>query len=163
MSSAKPFTLVVILVLAIGHTVPALAGWNEGVAAFTSKKFQAAARQFKAIVKQNPDGSRGHYMLGLSLGMAKRKEEALHHLGKTYDLNPNDLSVSKVALGRAYNGSGQHSEAEKVLKEALKPVWHQLGFAYEKQKKYAESIEAYQNAGYSAAAGRVRKASGRRR
>jgi len=162
MSSAKAFTLVVILVLAIGHTAPALAGWDEGVAAFTSKKFQAAARQFQAIVKQNPDGWRGHYMLGLSLGMAKRKEEALHHLGKTYGLNPNDLSV-KVALGRAYNGSGQHSEAEKVLKEALKPVWHQLGVAYEKQKKYAESIEAYQNAGYSAAAGRVRKASGRRR
>ena len=96
MSSAKAFALMLILVLAIGHTT-ALAGWDEGVAAFTSKNFQQAARQFQAIVKQNPDGWRGHYMLGLSLKNARRKEEALHHLRKAYDLNPNDLSV-KVAL-----------------------------------------------------------------
>ena len=160
MSFARSSSLMLILILV--HTVPALAGWDEGVAAFTSKNFRQAVQQFKIVVRKDPDGAMGHYMLGLSLEQLKRKEETLHHLRKAYDLNPNDLSI-KVALGRAYNGNGQHKSAEKVLKEALRPVWQQLGFAYEKQKKYSQSIEAYQNADDSAAARRVRKASGKRR
>ena len=108
----KYLTLIISLLL-IGAG-PALAGWDEGVAAFTSKNYQAAAGEFQALVKQNPDGYRGHYMLGLSLEKLKRKEEALHHLRKAYDLNPNDLSI-KVALGRAYFYVRRYSDVTKLL------------------------------------------------
>ena len=109
----KSLTLIVALSLLAG-ALPALAGWDEGVAAFTSKNFQGAVTEFQELVKQNPDGWRGHYMLGLSLEQLKRKEEALHHLRKAYDLNPNDLSI-KVALGRAYKNVRRYGDVTKLL------------------------------------------------
>ena len=108
----KPTVLLVSLLL-IG-AVPTLAGWEEGVAAFTSKNYQGAATEFKELVDQNPEGYRGHYMLGLSLEQLGRKEEALHHLRKAYDLNPNDLSI-KVALGRAYFKVRRYGDVTKLL------------------------------------------------
>ncbi len=109
----KFITLIAASLLLAG-AFPALAGWDEGVAAFTSKNFQGAVTEFQELVKQNPDGWRGHYMLGLSLEQLKRKEEALHHLRKAYDLNPNDLSI-KVALGRAYNNVRRYGDVTKLL------------------------------------------------
>lgn len=93
---------------------PALAGWEEGVAAFTKKDYKTAATEFQAMVDQNPDDPRGHFMLGLSLGVLNRKEEGLNHLRKAYDLNPNDLSI-KIELGRAYFSGRLYSEAAKLL------------------------------------------------
>lgn len=112
----KPFTSTVLVVVAamLLTSLPALAGWDEGVAAFTSKNFQGAVTEFQELVKQNPDGWRGHYMLGLSLEQLKRKEEALHHLRKAYDLNPNDLSI-KVALGRAYKNVRRYRDVTQLL------------------------------------------------
>lgn len=112
----KPFTSTVLVVVAamLLMSLPALAGWEEGVAAFHSKNFQGAVNEFQELVKTNPDGWRGHYMLGLSLEQLKRKEEALHHLRKAYDLNPNDLSV-KVALGRAYNNVRRYGDVTQLL------------------------------------------------
>lgn len=109
----RKLVTVLISVSLIG-TLPALAGWDEGVAAFTSKNYQGAATEFKELVDQNPDGWRGHYMLGLSLEQLKRKEEALHHLRKAYDLNPNDLSI-KVALGRAYSKVRRYGDVTQLL------------------------------------------------
>ena len=67
--------------------------------------------------------------------------------------------LSHYYLGQAYSSNQQYRQAETHLKHAqqrasnpqdLKGIWKQLGFAYEKQKKYAQSIEAYQNAGSQA-------------
>ncbi len=107
-------SITLLLALSLIGTVPALAGWEEGVAAFTSKNYQGAAAEFKKLVDQNPDGYRSHYMLGLSLEQLGRKEEALHHLRKAYDLNPNDLSI-KVALGRAYFKVRRYGDVTKLL------------------------------------------------
>lgn len=109
----KTISLFICCLLILG-ALPALAGWDEGVAAFTSKNFDQAITEFQELVKQTPDGWRGHYMLGLSLEQKRRKEEALHHLRKAYDLNPNDLSV-KVALGRAYFNLRRYGDANKLL------------------------------------------------
>ena len=107
-------TTTFLVLLLLSGALPALAGWEEGVAAFTSKNYQGAVTEFQELIKQNPDGWRGHYMLGLSLEQLKRKEEALHHLRKAYDLNPNDLSI-KVALGRAYNNVRRYGDVTKLL------------------------------------------------
>lgn len=103
-----------IVALSMLSALPAAAGWDEGVAAFTSRKYQDAANEFQKLVDQNPEGFRGHYMLGLSLEQLKRKEEALHHLRKAYDLNPNDISI-KVALGRAYFNVRRYGDVTSLL------------------------------------------------
>ena len=111
----KALTVVAaVLIFATGVVTPAEAGWEEGVAAFKSKNFQAAAQEFQKLVDQNPEGFRSHYMLGMSLARLKRKEEALNHLRKAYDLNPNDLSI-KLELGRAYLGVRKYQEVTKLL------------------------------------------------
>lgn len=107
-------TLVLIISLMVAGTGPALAGWEEGVAAFTSGNFELAAQEFRAMVESNPEGYRSHYMLGLSLEKLGRKEEALHHLRQAYDLNPNDLN-NKLALGRSYKNVRRYNDVAKLL------------------------------------------------
>ena len=93
---------------------PALAGWDEGVAAFKAGQFEQAAHEFQQVVNQSPDAASGHYMLGLTLERLKRKEESLNHLRKAYDLNPNDLAT-KMALGRSYTSLRRYGDAAKLL------------------------------------------------
>lgn len=107
-------TLPLVVSFVILSATSALAGWDEGVAAFTSKNYQQAATEFQELVKQNPEGWRGYYMLGLSLEQLKRKEEALQNLRKAYDLNPNDLSI-KIALGRAYFNVRRYGDVTSLL------------------------------------------------
>lgn len=107
-------TLVLVVSLIVAGAGPALAGWEEGVAAFTSKNFEQAAQEFRALVESNPEGYRSHYMLGLCLEQLGRKEEALHHLRQAYDLNPNDLAI-KLALGRAYKNVRRYNDVAKLL------------------------------------------------
>lgn len=109
----KPIVWTLALAMCVS-ALPAMAGWDEGVAAFTSKNYQVAAQHFQELVDAQPDGYRGHYMLGLSLQQLSRKEEALHHLRKAYDLNPNDLNT-KLALGRAYYNLRRYADVSKLL------------------------------------------------
>ncbi|MEM1206290.1 MAG: tetratricopeptide repeat protein [Acidobacteriota bacterium] len=101
-------------VVLVTGALPATAGWDEGVAAFTSKNFETAAAEFQTVVDQNPDGFRGHYMLGASLRRLGRKEEAVNHLRKAYDLNPNDLSI-QLELGNTYYSLRRHRDVAGLL------------------------------------------------
>ncbi len=69
-------------------------------------------------------------------------------------------------VGQAYSSVPQYDAAEGPLKQALQlakdpkdqqQVLKQLGYIYEKQKKWTESIEAYNKAGDSAAVNRVKE------
>ena len=106
--------LLTLSFLMVFAALPALAGWDEGVAAFKAKDFQGAAAEFQELVKQSPDAHSIHYMLGLSLQQLNRKEEALHHLRKAYDLKPSDLAT-QLALGRAYSNLKRYSEVNSLL------------------------------------------------
>jgi len=108
----QALTLVVALSLLVA--LPAFAGWDEGVAAFTAKDYQKAADEFRTVVEKRPDEWRGHYMLGLSLQRLKRKEESLQHLRKAYDLNPNECSC-KLALADSYLSLKRHGDAAALL------------------------------------------------
>jgi tetratricopeptide (TPR) repeat protein len=105
-------TLILAMLFVV--SVPAHADWNAGVAAFRAGDYDRAVREFQALVGQSPEQFQGHYMLGLSLARLDRTEQALHHLRKAYDLNPNDLSV-KLALGHAYNAAGRFQEVARLL------------------------------------------------
>ena len=109
----KPIVLMLMLLVVAG-ALPVLAGWDEGVAAFTKRDYNTAAQEFQGLVDSNPEGWRGHYMLGLSFEQLKKGQEALNHLRKAYDLNPNELSI-KLALGRAYHNAKRYSDVSKLL------------------------------------------------
>ncbi len=92
----------------------ASAGWEEGVAAFKAKEYQRAAAEFQEVVDQQPDLYQGHYMLGQVLVKLNRMQDALPHLRKAYDLNPNEVGVQMV-LGKAYMDSRRYADAVSVL------------------------------------------------
>ncbi len=106
----KSLILIVALLIGAGS---ALADWEKGVAAFQKGDFQTAVKDFQELVAQQ-ESFQGHYMLGLSLGRLNRKEEALNHLRKAYDLNPNDLSV-KLELARAYMSVRRYGDSARLL------------------------------------------------
>lgn len=106
--------LVVFVSLLLAGALTASAGWEEGVAAFSKKDFQTAAQEFQTLADQQPESYRIQYMLGLSLQRLGRKEEALNHLRKAYDLNPNDVAV-KASLGNAYFAVRRYEEVAKLL------------------------------------------------
>ncbi|MEO1366744.1 MAG: tetratricopeptide repeat protein, partial [Acidobacteriota bacterium] len=140
--------LAASLVLATGFVTPAEAGWDEGVAAFKTKNYKVAAQEFQKLVDQNPEGFRSHYMLGMSLARMDRKEEALNHLRKAYDLNPNELSI-KLELGRAYLSARRYQEVTKLLAtvkvatlpaQAKSAFYQMRGEAYLKTNQNARAL-----------------------
>ncbi len=88
--------LLMTLTLSLMMFSVAYAGWEEGVAAFKVGNFKLAAKEFKAATVQNPDTWGYHFMLGVTLPNVGKKELALQHLQKAYDLNPNDLSFKSL-------------------------------------------------------------------
>ena len=103
-----------LALLALASAGVASAGWNEGVAAFQAKNYQAAASEFQEVVDQQPDLFQGHYMLGQTLLKLNRMQDALPHLRKAYDLNSSDVGVAMV-LGKAYTDSRRYADAVGVL------------------------------------------------
>jgi Flp pilus assembly protein TadD len=111
------------------------------------------------------DGSFDNLILlgGAQMG-AKQYDAAVKTLQRAASKNPNDW-LPDYDMGRAYIGNGQFRSAETALKTALdkaksgdqKNIWKQLAYAYEKQQKFEDAILAYNRAGDSAGAERVRK------
>lgn len=84
--------------------------------------------------------------------------------GKTAVSKKGDDWLGHFYLGQAYERAGQYPAAESPLMTAvqkakkpedLKQVWRQLGYVYEKQKRYSDAIEAYRQAGDQNAMARV--------
>jgi len=137
----KSAILIVALLIGAG---PVVADWEKGVAAFQKGDFQNAAQQFQELVDQQ-ESFQGHYMLGLSLGRLNRKEEALNHLRKAYDLNPNDLSV-KLALAEAYLNVRRYAESAKLLGTLASAEISKLDAA-KKKKVYHMRAKAREESG----------------
>lgn len=74
--------------------------------------------------------SRGEYMISTALAYAGRKEQALHHAKRTYDIvfgNKSemadfDISYALMALARAYAICGDGQKAEQYLIECRKSI-----------------------------------------
>jgi tetratricopeptide (TPR) repeat protein len=110
----KALTTAALAILALASAGAASADWQAGVDAFKAGDYQRAAGEFQEVVDQQPDLFQGHYMLGQVLLKLNRMQDALPHLRKAYDLNPNDVAVQMV-LGKAYTDSRRYADAVTVL------------------------------------------------
>ena len=104
-------TLTIVAALAAG---PALAGWEEGVAAFSKGDLNTAVNEFKSVVETQPDWPGGHFMLGRTYLRAKKNQEAITHLRKAYDLDPANAQY-QLFLGDAYVKAGRHADGVAIL------------------------------------------------
>jgi Flp pilus assembly protein TadD len=90
------------------------ADWDKGLAAFKSGNYAEAAKQFQAFVDERPDVYQGHQMLGQCLAKLKRNQEALAHLKKAIELEPNNVGI-QLPLGKVYLEVGQYADAAAIL------------------------------------------------
>lgn len=104
----------VVLAGALGAAAPAFAGWDEGVAAFKSKNYPQALREFEAVAKDRPDWAGGFLMLGRTQLLMDRSSDAVNTLRKAYDLDPSGVET-QLALAQAYLGANRASEASQLL------------------------------------------------
>ncbi len=140
----------IVLALVVVAVSPAYAGWDEGVAAFKSKNYTQAAKEFQAVVQERPEWDGGHYMLGRALAKLKRNDEALAHLRKAYDLNPNKVAY-QMALGKSYLDNNRYSESANMLSKidpgklpsSQRTGYHQmLAAAYDKSGQSGQALVA---------------------
>jgi tetratricopeptide (TPR) repeat protein len=104
----------IVLTGGIVFAAPVFAGWDEGVAAFKSKNYPQAAREFEAIVRERPDWAGGFLMLGRTQLLLDRSSDAVANLRKAYDLDPSSFET-QLALSQAYLGARRASEASQLL------------------------------------------------
>ena len=139
---------MIVLALVVTAVAPAYAGWEEGVAAFKSKNYTQAAKEFQALVQERPEWDGGHYMLGQALAKLKRNDEALAHLRKAYDLSPNKTSY-QMALGKSYLDNKRYSESANLLSKidpgklpsSQRTGYHQmLASAYDKSGQSGQAL-----------------------
>jgi tetratricopeptide (TPR) repeat protein len=92
----------------------ASADWDAGVAAFKSKNYSQAHKEFEVVVRERPDWSGGYLMLGRTQLLSQRVNEAIATLRKAYDLGPSDLEI-QLALAQAYLEGNRAGEAWQLL------------------------------------------------
>lgn len=140
--------------LVLGGVGVAEAGWEEGVAAFKAKNYTQAAKEFQEVVQQQPDWANGHRMLGQTLLMLNRNQEALTQLRKAYDLNPSEPAIQLV-LAKAYLETSRFADAAQLLgqvNQASLPkdqqgVYHQmLAVALEKSGQSGRALQSFEQA-----------------
>jgi len=111
----KRATIAVVLVLVLGLATFAGAEWNKGTAAYKSGDFATAEKEFKEVIKTNPDHYAGYYMLGVVQLKLKKRSQAVANLRKAVELKP-DYLPARLSLGKALVEAKQYPDAFEVLR-----------------------------------------------
>jgi tetratricopeptide (TPR) repeat protein len=100
-------------------------------------------------------------LLGEAQLGAQQYDAAIATFNSANAKNANDW-LSHYYLGQAYTAKGSYDQAVTPLKTSLakpkadqKKIWSQIGFVYEKQKKFDDAKTAYTNAGDSRGLARI--------
>ena len=59
--------IILVVAAMLAASVASFGGWEEGVFAFQTEDYATAEAEFRVLVQQDPNGYRGHYMLGLTV------------------------------------------------------------------------------------------------
>lgn len=125
---------------------------SQGAAKLDS--YKKAATALGKVVRADDSYDNLIMLAGAELG-AKQYDGALSSLERAAGKNSNDW-LPQYYMGQAYTQKGQYRSAEDKLNQALTKasksedkvtVYRQLGFVYEKQKRYDNAIAAYRSAG----------------
>lgn len=126
--------------------------------------YARAAEAAKGLVAQAPTFDNLMKLGEAQLG-AKQYTEAIQSFNQASSKKSSDW-IPYYYMGQASTARQDYSKAEEALQKALRAqpaekdrlrVYRQLGFVYEKQKRYAEAAKAYESAGDSAGVTRARE------
>ena len=124
--------------------------------------YSRAAESAKALVALQPTYG-NLLLLGEAQLGGQQYTEAVQSFNQASAKNTSAW-IPHFYIGQASTAKTDYSRAETALKKALSMgppgrdqnrIWRQLGFVYEKQKRFGEAAEAYTTAGDSAGAARA--------
>jgi tetratricopeptide (TPR) repeat protein len=104
------FLSVAVLLVAAA----AAADWNTGVAAFRKGDYEAALKEFNAVLATNPGYAGAHYMVGRTLAELGRAEEALKAYREANRLDAANAQYA-ISLATALLEGNKAPEAGKAL------------------------------------------------
>lgn len=119
---------------------------------FTRKKYEKATVWFKKLVSLNVSSVFIHEKLGVSYFEILDYENAIIHLLKALELNPND-SNNLYMLGKLYESKNDFINAEKYIWAALAiqdvsldKEYIEFGKILNRQNKYKKALDAFKKA-----------------
>lgn len=105
--------VMVIINLGIGNT-----GWEEGVKLYKERRYTEAIKEFKDVIKYNPNIPNGYFMLGLCNYNIGNGKEAIDNFKKVLDLD-NNHKGALFYIGKIYYDLSNCYEAVKYFSSAL--------------------------------------------
>lgn len=119
---------------------------------FRKGQYTDAVRYGEKSIEADPRSSSGHSNLGWAAYWLGRSDEALQHLKKAVELNPDNADIH-YRLGSVHNNSFRNlPEAEEAFTRALEIdpdyllAWQQRGICFYSQGKNSESESDYRKA-----------------
>ncbi len=106
----RRLTTVAVLIFTLAFAGVAGADWNKGTAAYRNGDYATAEKEFKEVVKTNPDHYAGYYMLGACQLKRKEYSQAVASLQKSVELK-GDYVPAQVSLGKALLENKQYRAA----------------------------------------------------
>ena len=113
--------------------------------------WEAAEKEFRQALTLQPSYARAHETYGLFLALIGRMDEALHHMQRALELDPNSPGV-RTGLGRVLEFRGEHDKAVQQLLATIGkyPTYAEahfaLGMTYSDQDRLHEAIETLRRA-----------------
>lgn len=92
--------------------------YDQGVAAYTAQKFEAASQFFEEVIKDEPKNWQAWRMLGYSSLATKATEKAIEAFESAIQLNEQDAD-NHFGLACAYQDSGNHAKAISAFENTL--------------------------------------------
>lgn len=129
-------------------------GWNEGVQLFKEKKYREAIPHFQQVVEAIPEGSSGHYMLGLCYLYLGELDKASESLKKAAQLKPEDgdaahkyltVLMKQKKYDVAHNFAKNYRE-EYIPKELRGDFYKMAGLASLKSGDFEKAMNFLQKA-----------------
>lgn len=122
-----------------------------GVEFAETGNYENAVNCFLECLKSEGANATLHLMTGIAYDELDKRDEALHHFGVAFELNPED-DTTLTHLAKSLISKLRMTEAEQYLLTALKInpanalAYNNLGRIYKSQGKSVEAVAAYRNA-----------------
>lgn len=113
--------------------------------------WEAAEKEFQQALALQPSYARAHETYGLFLALIGRMDDALHHMQRAMELDPNSPGVS-TGLGRIFEFRREYDRAVEQLQATIGkyPSYAEahfaLGMTYAEMERFGPSIEALRSA-----------------
>lgn len=119
-----------------------------------SRMFRDSETCYRMVIEGNPDSWPAHFNLGFALIRQERGDEAIAHLQRVLEINPDDSAILKgvhLNLGAIVLKKGLVDEALVHFKKMLETgpdyrAYNGIGNALHRKGKFSEAIASYEKA-----------------